>query len=108
MLCQVLKELKSMNDSGTRVDVKGISINFTAEDILNQSFIDEIKQMVKNQEIDPNMISFEICESVIISNFQKAKEIMEELNSYGIKFFLDDFGTGFSNLKAVLSLPFIL
>lgn len=75
-----------MNDSGTRVDVKGISINFTAEDILNQSFIDEIKQMVKNQEIDPNMISFEICESVIISNFQKAKEIMEELNSYGIKF----------------------
>lgn len=108
MLCQVLKELKSMNDSGTRVDVKGISINFTAEDILNQSFIDEIKQMVKNQEIDPNMISFEICESVIISNFQKAKEIMEELNSYGIKFFLDDFGTGFSNLKAVLSLPFYL
>ena len=54
------------------------------------------------------MISFEICESVIISNFQKAKEIMEELNSYGIKFFLDDFGTGFSNLKAVLSLPFYL
>lgn len=108
MLCQVLKELKNMKDSGERVDVKGISINFTAEDILNQSFIEEIKQMVKNDEIDPNMISFEICESVIISNFQKAKEIMEELNGYGIKFFLDDFGTGFSNLKAVLSLPFYL
>lgn len=108
MLCQVLKELKLMKDSGQRVDVKGISINFTAEDILNQSFIDEIKQLVTNDEIDPNMISFEICESVIISNFQKAKGIMEELNSYGIRFFLDDFGTGFSNLKAVLSLPFYL
>ena len=108
MLFHVLKELKTMKDLGKRVDVKGISINFTAEDILNSSFIDEIKKMVINDEIDPNMISFEINESVIISNFQKAKEIMEELNNYGIKFFLDDFGTGFSNLQAVLSLPFYL
>ena len=46
--------------------------------------------------------------SMTDSGIQKAKEIMEELNSYGIKFFLDDFGTGFSNLKAVLSLPFYL
>ena len=54
------------------------------------------------------MICFEISESVVIDNFDTVKAIMLDLNEFGIHFFLDDFGTGFSNLNAVLNLPFYL
>ena len=54
------------------------------------------------------MISFEISESVVIENFETVRAIMKDLNDFGIRFFLDDFGTGFSNLNAVLNLPFYL
>lgn len=108
MLIKVLKELNNMKKSGRTINVKGVSINFTADDILNPKFIKTIKALIKENEIDPSMICFEISESVVIDNFEIVKAIMLDLNDFGIHFFLDDFGTGFSNLNAVLNLPFYL
>ncbi len=108
MLISVLKELKKMKDDGKTINVQGVSINFTADDILNPKFLDNIKELIKENEIDPKMISFEISESVVIENFETVRAIMKDLNDFGIRFFLDDFGTGFSNLNAVLNLPFYL
>lgn len=108
ILIGVLKELKKQKEENDNFDIRAISINLTAEDIVNKEFIDDVKRLIIENKIDPSMICFEICETTVISNFEMVKEVMNDLNSLGIRFFLDDFGVGFSNVQAVLKLPFYL
>lgn len=108
ILIKVLKEMHRFKTDNPDADIRGISFNFTSEDFLNVSFMEEVKQLIVDNEIDPNMICFELCESTVVQNYEKVKAIMTELRNFGIKFFLDDFGIGFSNLSAVLNLPFHL
>ena len=41
-----------------------------------------------------------------LENFQQIKSIMEDLTQDGFRFYLDDFGSGYSNFNCVLQLPF--
>lgn len=62
-------------------------------------------RIMKEFDIDPSMINLEITESASL----KEKEIllgnMDLLRNYGIKFSLDDFGTGHSNLNYIIDMP---
>lgn len=62
-------------------------------------------RIMKEFDIDPSMINLEITESASL----KEKEIllgnMDLLRNYGIKFSLDDFGTGQSNLNYIIDMP---
>ena len=48
----------------------------------------------------------EITESIFIESFEAIRLRMEQLAKEGIIFYLDDFGTGFSNFANVITLPF--
>ena len=56
--------------------------------------------------IKPENIIMEITESILIDDFEFVRERMEEFVKAGIVFYLDDFGTGFSNFANVIRLPF--
>jgi EAL domain-containing protein (putative c-di-GMP-specific phosphodiesterase class I) len=55
--------------------------------------------------IDPKNLVFEITESVMIKNQEKAIRTINELKNIGIKIAIDDFGTGFSSLSYLMKLP---
>jgi len=81
-----------------------VSVNISPKSFLNDEFMAEIDNLMKRGEIEEGALLIELTENTIVNNFDKAKEIIKKLNGYGISVMLDDFGSGYSNLVAVLNL----
>lgn len=80
-----------------------ISINITAEDILNQATREFILNQLKELK-GANRVIFELVESEGIDSFDEAKLFIDEIKSFGCKIAIDDFGTGYSNFEYLLKL----
>ena len=51
-------------------------------------------------------LEFEITESAVVKNIEKARATMLHLKHHGVTFAIDDFGTGYSSLAHLRTLPF--
>ncbi|MEA2099583.1 MAG: EAL domain-containing protein [Campylobacterota bacterium] len=81
-----------------------LSINFTFSDIKNRVFIDNIAQYLDDRKNLGKQLVFEIKESESIENYGLVKEFIYRFRSYGVKFAIDDFGSGFSNFEYILDI----
>ncbi len=85
-----------------RVDV---AVNISFSQIQDSRFLEVVKDIVLRSGIDASRLEFELTESTILKNPEAIKTRMNELRLLGISFSLDDFGTGFSQLSHLTSLP---
>lgn len=65
-----------------------------------------IKRLKELYEIPSEYLIFELTESAYIENVQKAGFMIKKLHELNIKVSMDDFGSGYSSLKALSSLAF--
>ncbi|MCR5080479.1 MAG: EAL domain-containing protein [Treponema sp.] len=86
--------------------VKAVSVNFSVYQMINPEIKDFVFSMIEKYKIKPENIIMEITESIFIDDFEIVRSRMEEFVKAGIIFYLDDFGTGFSNFANVIRLPF--
>ena len=86
--------------------VNSVSVNFSASEMLKSTIFDNVMGIINKYGLSPSNIIVEITESIFIDDFVTVRENMIKLNNAGIEFYLDDFGTGFSNLANVVGLPF--
>ena len=63
---------------------------------------------IEKYKIDPRRICLEITETVAVKYPEKTQEFMTDLGQYGVKFAMDDFGSGYSNIARFITLPFSL
>jgi diguanylate cyclase (GGDEF)-like protein len=79
------------------------SINLSINDILDKKTVAFI---IKNLENFPNpqRVIFEILESDQIEDYEVLREFIQKMKFYGVKFAIDDFGSGYSNFTNILEL----
>lgn len=82
-----------------------ISINITSEHIINRKLIQKLIDKVDSFKVPTKHIEFEITESMVIEDFNKAVDNIALLKSFGFKVSMDDFGTGYSSLNYLKTLP---
>ncbi|MCL1138762.1 putative bifunctional diguanylate cyclase/phosphodiesterase [Shewanella pneumatophori] len=82
-----------------------LSINVSAMQLLHEDFTDYVKQLLSTYQISAGKLKLEITESILIENIDATIAIMNDLANCGVLFSLDDFGTGFSSLCYLKSLP---
>ncbi|MEN9503303.1 MAG: hypothetical protein RI964_2588 [Pseudomonadota bacterium] len=82
-----------------------LMINLSAQSVQNPDLPVFVERQLKRYGINPDMVCFEISESVAISNFVNAKRLMNSLHGLGCHLVLDDFGSGFSSLNYLRELP---
>ncbi|NOQ79675.1 MAG: EAL domain-containing protein [Gammaproteobacteria bacterium] len=82
-----------------------ISINLSPLQFRNPHFFEEIKAELKNNQISPSQIEFEVTESLMMDNFESSKEKLQQLHHLDCSIALDDFGTGYSSLSYLTQLP---
>lgn len=85
-----------------------LSFNLSAADIGSQQTMAEITKLVETSRFPANRITFEMTETLIVRDFDRAELALRRLKKLGVKLALDDFGTGYSSLSYLQRLPFDL
>ena len=80
-----------------------VSINIHPGSLSRKSFSEFLKQKLDYYQVDPGRLVLEVVEFDGPVNLMASRSIIEDLRSHGIRFALDDFGPGFSNLDLVAS-----
>ncbi len=81
------------------------SINLSGNSLNDENISNYIKSRLREHDIDPALICFEITETAAIANIYKSRKLMFELREMGCRFSLDDFGSGLSSFEYLKNLP---
>lgn len=95
-VCQFLQEHPTM---------MCIYVNISPLQLMHNSFVDDVKAVLRQYNIKAGSIGFEITENEFISSFARTNRIVQELNRVGIIFALDDFGSGYSSISYLDKIP---
>ncbi len=82
-----------------------VSVNISAKQLFHKDFRANIRQIINQQQIDPQKLDIEITETLFIEDTQKSLEILTDLCNQGLSISLDDFGTGYSSLSYLKRFP---
>jgi len=83
-----------------------MAINISAVQLNNPGFVQRSLAVLKHHGISPQRIEFEITETSLIHDTERAKHVFKALQQVGIKVALDDFGTGFSSIGYLRTFQF--
>lgn len=89
------------------IHIPKLSINVSAEQLNPDADpLDELIAEICHQErLSPNRIELELTETALLKNPNDAAMRLQRLQKLGVCLWVDDFGTGFSNLKTLQRLP---
>ena len=83
-----------------------IEVNLSIVQCMQDNLKSEVMEILERYGVSPHRINVEITESAISSNSRKVQNNMNELSEAGIAISLDDFGSGYSNLRRLSLIPF--
>ncbi|WP_378955877.1 EAL domain-containing protein [Pelosinus sp. sgz500959] len=83
-----------------------VAVNISGHQLMQQDFVEQIMTIMKaGMGVSAECLELEITESVLLENLDKYITKIEHLRTLGIKISLDDFGTRYSSLAYLKSLP---
>ena len=82
-----------------------IEVNLSVVQIMNSDLPDTLLSIMKRYAISPENINLEITETAAAYAQRVMTENLEKLVQAGLSFSLDDYGTGYSNVRRVIQLP---
>ncbi len=81
-----------------------INVNLSVVQLMKPGFVDHINGIVDMTGVDKSMINFEVTESVSGGSYDVLNNVINDLKKEGFLFSMDDYGTGYSNMKALASM----
>lgn len=106
MMTEVLRKLAQWKQNG--VELHPVSVNLSHEDFDWPEIVEMITSLTDKYGIDHSLISIEITERDLAGDMTRLQEKMRELHRRGFKFWMDDFGSGYSSLNAMYEYRFDL
>lgn len=85
--------------------VPPVAINLSARQFRQQNLAAIIGQLICDSGVDPQLLEFELTESMLMSDAESAVETLQQIKARGIRLALDDFGTGYSSLSYLKRFP---
>ncbi|MGH8567215.1 MAG: EAL domain-containing protein, partial [Gammaproteobacteria bacterium] len=84
---------------------RSLSVNLSTAALADGRWAEHVRTAVAKRGLDPMRLIFEITETGMIGDMALARRIMDELVALGVRFAVDDFGSGFSSLYYLKQLP---
>ncbi|MEB3199739.1 MAG: bifunctional diguanylate cyclase/phosphodiesterase, partial [Synechococcaceae cyanobacterium] len=81
------------------------AFNITPDTLLADGFVRDILSLLERHDLPPDRLCLEITEQAAIRNLQGLRSVIASLRAHGIRFALDDFGSGMTSLSQLRDLP---
>jgi diguanylate cyclase (GGDEF)-like protein len=82
-----------------------VAVNMSFRQFQDSQLLATVERLLEKTRIDPHMLEFELTETAVMQNPEQVRKTMEGMTGLGVKFSLDDFGTGFSSFVHLHRLP---
>ncbi|MGN0306398.1 MAG: EAL domain-containing protein [Lachnospiraceae bacterium] len=92
--------------SHTGLPVHCIELNLSMKQCMQKDLADKILYYIEKYNLKPEQINLEVTETAANTAQDIVEDNICELSKQGITFSLDDYGTGYSNISRIMSLPF--
>ena len=76
-----------------------VSLNLSAAQIRQPDFVDRVLAATRSRQVDPRSVIWEITESVVVDEGDRATETIRRLRAEGFRFAVDDYGSGYCSLS---------
>ena len=97
------RQLASWREEGQRL--VPIAFNVSAIQLHDSELPDRIAQLLARYQLDGTLLQVEITETCLVESMDVANTVLNQLEQLGIHIALDDYGSGFSSLAYVRTLP---
>ncbi len=82
-----------------------ITVNASSRQLTQQNFLREVERAVQAAQLEPSALRIEITETALMDSPHLVAGVLSRLRDFGVKAYLDDFGTGCSSLSHLHKLP---
>lgn len=82
-----------------------VAINLSPRQFSEPDLLSTIQNAIADTELGAQHFEFEVTESLVMQDPDKAAELLKQIRALGCTVALDDFGTGYSSLASLRSLP---
>lgn len=96
---EVFRYIRERLDAG--LPVFPISMNVSRVHLRSNKIISYIDELLKEYNVPPELLEFELTENIYMQNFSKANEFINFCRGRGIQVSMDDFGSGYSSLNLI-------
>ena len=102
VLEQALAQCAAWRAAGSRL---AMSVNVSSSNLLDPGFIEVLRGALRRHRVPAAALILEITETTIIRDFAACQSVIEEVRAMGVGVSIDDFGSGFTSLAYLGSLP---
>jgi diguanylate cyclase (GGDEF)-like protein len=99
---RALAKARAWLDRGIRMSV---AVNLSVRNLDDEDFPDQVAEALARHGVPPQLLTYELTESGVMSDPERALPVLRRLHSLGIVLAVDDFGTGYSSLAYLRQLP---
>lgn len=102
VLDKALDRVRRWLAEGLRISV---AVNLSVRNLADAEFPAQVAAALDRFGVPAELLTFELTESGVMADPQRALPILRELHALGIELAVDDFGTGYSSLAYLRQLP---
>ena len=102
VLDAAIRQLATWHRDGLLI---AVAVNLSASDLLDEGLAGRIERLLAEHGVPVSALELEITESVLMTDPQRAREVLEQLRRLGLRIAVDDYGTGYCALAYLRDLP---
>ena len=85
-----------------------MAVNLSFRQFQDSQLLPTLERLIRERGVDAQWLEFELTETAVMRRSDQVQQTMQALGRLGVRFSLDDFGTGFSSFVHLSSLPITL
>jgi diguanylate cyclase len=97
-----LTQCRSWRDGGREL---GVAVNVSPSDLVDPGFPGLVATALRRHGLPAEVLVLEVTESLLVADRERAAAVLGELRLAGVGISIDDYGTGYSSLAYLATLP---